>query len=144
MKMKGDWSEGFEPSESREFSYILPLSGGGCAQEEVDMFARVVSVDLKPYSAAEFTRTMENEIIPLLRKQKGFEHEVTVVAPNGTEAVGISLWDLRENAQAYYRTTYPEVLRLLSRVVEGIPVVMNYEVANSTLHKVADPAAAVV
>ena len=108
------------------------------------MFARVVSMDLKPDSAAEFTRTMDNEIIPLLRKQKGFEHEVTFVALNGTEAVGISLWNDRENAQAYYRTTYPRVLALLSNVIEGIPVVMNYEVANSTLHKIADHAAAVL
>jgi heme-degrading monooxygenase HmoA len=108
------------------------------------MFARLVSMDLKPDSAAEFTRTIDNEIIPLLRKQKGFKHEVTFVTPNGTEAVGISLWDDRENAQAYYRTTYPQVLGLLSKVIEGIPVVMNYEVADSTLHKIADRAAAVV
>jgi len=108
------------------------------------MFARFVSMDLKPDSAAEFTRTIENEIIPLLRKQKGFKHEVTFVTPNGTEAVGISLWDDRENAQAYYRTTYPQVLGLLSNVIEGIPVVMNYEVANSTLHKIAPRAAAIV
>src|SRR5260370_22975611 len=139
----GSGAEGFEPPESREVTYIIPLSGV-CAQEEVDMFARVVSVDLKPYSAAEFTRTMDNEIIPLLRKQKGFQHEVTFVAPNGTEAVAISFWDDRENAQAYYRTTYPQVLGILSRVIEGVPVVMNYQVANSTLHKVGDHEAAVV
>ena len=108
------------------------------------MFARVVSMDLKPDSAAEFTRTIDNEIIPLLRKQKGFQHEFTFVAPSGTEAVGISLWDDRENAQAYYRATYPQVLGLLSSVIEGVPVVMNYEVANSTLHKVADRAATLV
>jgi quinol monooxygenase YgiN len=108
------------------------------------MFARVVSVDLKPDSAAEFTRTIDNEIIPLLRKQKGFEYEITFVTPNGTEAVGISLWDDRENAQAYYRTTYPQVLALLSKVIEGVPVVMNYKVANSTLHKVVDRAESVV
>ncbi len=107
------------------------------------MFARLVSMDLKPDSAVAFTRTIENEIIPLLRKQKGFEHEVTFVAPNGTEAVEISLWDDRGNAQAYSRTTYPQVLELLSKVTEGIPVVMNYDVANSTLHTIADRAAAV-
>jgi hypothetical protein len=101
-------------------------------------------MDLKPDSAAEFTRTMDDEIIPLLRKQKGFEHEVTFVAPNGTEAVAISLWDDRENAQAYYRTIYPQVLGLLSKVIEGIPVVINYQVGNSTLHKVVDREAAIV
>ena len=108
------------------------------------MFARLVYMDLQPDSVVEFTRTIENEIIPLLRKQKGFQHEVTFVAPNGTEAVAISFWDDRENAQAYYRTTYPQVLGLLSNVIEGIPVVMNYEVANSTLHKIAPRAAAIV
>ena len=89
------------------------------------MFARVLAMDLKPNSVAQFTRTIDNEIIPLLRKQKGFEHEVTFVAPNGTEAVAISLWDDRENAQAYYRTIYPQVLGLLSKLIEGVPVVMN-------------------
>jgi hypothetical protein len=108
------------------------------------MFVRLVSMDLQPDSAAEFTRTIENEIIPLLRKQKGFKHEITFVTPNGTGAVGISLWDDRENAQAYYRTTYPRVLALLSHVVEGIPEVMNYEVANSTLQQIAARAAAAV
>jgi quinol monooxygenase YgiN len=139
MNVKGDWSEGFEPSESRGLPTFSLY-----AQEGVDMFARVVSVDLKPDSAAEFTRTIDNEIIPLLRKQKGFEYEITFVTPNGTEAVGISLWDDRENAQAYYRTTYPQVLALLSKVIEGVPVVMNYKVANSTLHKVVDRAESVV
>jgi hypothetical protein len=108
------------------------------------MFARFVSMDLKPDSIAEFTRTIENEVLPLLRKQKGFKHEITFVAPNGTAAVGISLWDHRENAQAYYRTTYREVLGLLSNVVDGIPEVMNYKVANSTLHKIGARTAVVV
>jgi hypothetical protein len=98
------------------------------------MFARHVSMYLKPNSVAEFTRTIENEIFPLLRKQKGFKYEITFVVPNGTEALGISLWDDKKNAEAYFRTTYPQVLRLLSRVVEGIPEVKNYKVAKSTLH----------
>lgn len=37
------------------------------------MFARRVSMHLKPNSAAEFTRRLETDIIPLLRKQKGFQ-----------------------------------------------------------------------
>jgi hypothetical protein len=57
------------------------------------MFARNVSIRLKPDSVAEFTRTLENEVIPLLRKQQGFQDEITLVVPGGTEAVGISVWD---------------------------------------------------
>ena len=101
------------------------------------MIARNVSLHLKPNSVAEFTRTLENEVIPLLRKQKGFQDEITFVAPGGLEAVGISLWDEREDAEAYNRGTYPEVQRALAKVVEGTPQVQTYEVSNSTFHKIA-------
>jgi len=97
---------------------------------------------LKPNSVAEFTRTLEKEIIPLLRKQKGFQDEITLVAPGGSEAVGISLWEEKENAEAYNRGIYPEVLKALAKVVEGTPQVQTYEVSNSTFHKIAVPVAA--
>jgi hypothetical protein len=106
------------------------------------MFARNVSLHLKPNSVAEFTRTIEKEIIPLLRKQKGFQDEIMFVAFSGLEAVGISLWEEKENAEAYNRGTYPEVLKALAKVVEGTPRVQTYEVSNSTFHKVAVPVAA--
>jgi len=106
------------------------------------MFARHVSIVLKPNSVDEFTRTMKNLIIPLLRKQKGFMDEITLITPDGTEAVGISLWDRKKNAAGYYRTTYPHVLELLAKVVEATPEVKSYEVTNSTYHKIAARAAA--
>ena len=106
------------------------------------MFARNVSLRLKPNSVAELTRTLEKEIIPLLRKQKGFQDEITFVATGGSEAVGISLWDEKENAEAYNRGTYPAVLKALEKVVEGTPRVQTYEVSNSTFHKIAVPVAA--
>ena len=41
------------------------------------MFARRVYMHLKPNSAAEFTQRLEKDILPLLRKQKGFQDEIT-------------------------------------------------------------------
>ena len=110
--------------------------------KEVDMFARRVSMQLKPNSVAEFTQRIEKDILPLLRKQNGFRDEITFVVPGGTEAFGISLWDTRENAEAYNRETYPELMKILARVVEGTPKVETYEVANSTFHKIAAAAVA--
>jgi len=101
------------------------------------MFARNVSIRLKPNSVTEFTRTLENEIIPLLRKQKGFQDEIAFVVPGGAEAVGVSFWDQKDNAEAYDRGTYPQVLNALSKVIEGTPKVQAYEVSNSTFHKIA-------
>ena len=106
------------------------------------MFARSISVHLMPNSIAEFTRLIEQEILPLLRKQKGFRDEMTFVVPGGAEAVGISLWDQKDNADAYSRDAYPGVLKALGKVVEGTPQVRIYEVCNSTFHKIATRAAA--
>jgi hypothetical protein len=92
---------------------------------------------LKPRSVAEFTRTIENEVLPVLRKQKGFQDELTFVDPNETEALGISLWDSKANADAYDRATYPQVLKALSKVIDGTPQVRTYDVRNSTFHKIA-------
>lgn len=106
------------------------------------MFARRVSMHLKPNSAAEFTKKLEKEIIPLLRKQKGFQDEITFVNPAGTEASGFSLWDKAENAETYNRVTYPEVAKSLANMVEGTAKVETYKVSNSTYHKIAAAVAA--
>jgi len=100
------------------------------------MFARKVSMHLKPNSAAEFTQRLEKSVIPLLRKQKGFQDEITFLTTGGKDAFAISLWDRTEDAEAYSRGTYPEVTKLLATVVEGTPQVETYEVATSTFHKI--------
>ena len=101
------------------------------------MFARTVRMQLKPNSVAEFTLTVEKEVIPLLRKQQGFKDEITFLPSDGKEAIGISLWEQKENAEAYSRGAYPEVLKAMAKVVEGTPQVQTSEVSNSTWHKIA-------
>src|SRR6266481_691348 len=101
------------------------------------MFARSVTIRLKSNSVGEFNRTFEKEILPLLQKQRGFQDEISLVSSNGSEAVGISLWERQEDAELYNRTTYPEVQKLLAKVSEGTPQVQTYEVGASTFHKVA-------
>ena len=106
------------------------------------MFARRVHMHLKSNSVAEFTQRLEKDILPLLRKQKGFQDEITFVAQGGREAFGIILWDKAENSEAYNRGTYPEVRKFLATVIEGSPQVETYDVANSTFHKIAAAVAA--
>jgi len=106
------------------------------------MFARNVSMHLKPNSLAEFTQTIEKEVIPFLRKQKGFQDEITFAVPGGTDVIGISLWDSKENAEAYGTAGYPEMLKSLAKVLDGNPKVRTSDVVNSTFHKIAAPVAA--
>ena len=103
------------------------------------MFARSVSIRLKPNGLAEFARVIEKETIPLLRKQKGFQDEITFFAPGGTEAVEISLWDRKEDADAYGRKAYSRIGEALEKVIEGDSEVRTYAVSNSTFHKIAAP-----
>jgi len=106
------------------------------------MFARNVSIHLKPNSSVAFTKQIENETIPMLRKQPGFEGELTFLASAGADAVAISFWNNKESADAYARNGYPEVLNTLNKFVEGTPKVQTYEVSNSTFHKIAATVAA--
>ena len=101
------------------------------------MFARTVRMQLKPNSVGEFTLMVEKEVIPVLRKQQGFKDEITFVPSDGKEAVAISLWEQKENAEAYGRGAYPELLKAMAKVIDGTPQVQNSEVSNSTWHKIA-------
>lgn len=98
------------------------------------MFARTVSFHLKPGLAGEFSRLLDQDILPILRKQKGFQDEVSLIAADRAQAVAISLWDLQEHAEAYARADYAAVVKVLEHVMQGSPLVQMYDVASSTLH----------
>jgi hypothetical protein len=101
------------------------------------MFARKVSVRLKPDSLGTFTNLIEREILPWLRRQKGFLDLITLSLPDGSEVATISFWDQEDHAQAYNASGYPQVLEVLEEILDGIPYVKNFEVVSSTLHAVA-------
>ena len=92
------------------------------------MFARSVSVRLKPNGIAEFSRVIEASTIPLLRKHQGFQDEITFFVPGGSEAVEISLWDRKEDADAYGRRGAPKLMKALENQKETM--VRNLEMKN--------------
>jgi quinol monooxygenase YgiN len=106
------------------------------------MFARIVSLQLKPNSHTAFSELFDKEILPTLRKQPGFRDELLFVDPGGPELVAISLWDSKESRETYDRTKYPELLKTLANVTSGTPKVSTFQVAYSTFHKIAIGAAA--
>jgi hypothetical protein len=101
------------------------------------MYARNVSIHLKPSMLNDFNKTFEQEVLPLLRKQKGFKDEITFFVPESNEVIAISLWDNKESAETYNTAGYPEVVRLLTRTFDGTPKVLTSEVIHSTFHTVA-------
>jgi quinol monooxygenase YgiN len=94
-------------------------------------FARNVHFQIKPGKEKEFTTLFENEVLPVLRKQSGFQNELTLVNPDG--AIGVSLWNDRPSAEAYNTSTYPQILEKLHPVIVGTPTVKTYDVTTTTL-----------
>jgi len=101
------------------------------------MFARNVSIHLKSNMLSDYTRTFEKDVLPLLRKQKGFTDEITLSNPGSLDVIAISLWENRADAEAYNTNTYPEVLKTFARMIDGTPKVQTFETVTSTFHKVA-------
>ena len=98
------------------------------------MFARNVSFRLKPNTQSDYTRTFETQVLPLLQKQKGFKEEITMCNSNNVDAVSISLWDNKADADNYNTSTYPQVLKTFEKVIDGTPRVHTYETVTSTIH----------
>ena len=98
------------------------------------MYARNVSFRLKSNMQSDYTRTFENQILPLLRKQKGFKEEISLCNTGSADAVSISLWESKSNADDYNTNTYPEVLKTLAKIIDGTARVHTYETVISTFH----------
>ena len=99
------------------------------------MFACNLSLRPKPNVLSEFTRIFDKEVIPMLRKQSGFRDEITFAVPGGLDVVAVSLWDTQECAEAYNTAGYPEVLKIVDKVLDGTPKVQVSDVISSTIHK---------
>ena len=100
------------------------------------MFARNVSMRLKPNTLHDFQQTFEMEVIPMLRKQAGFRDEITFADDNDTDVTAISLWESKEQAETYSKSTYPTVLKTLDKFLDGPPKVRVANVISSTSHKI--------
>ena len=100
------------------------------------MYARNVSFRVKANMHSDYTNTFENQILPLLRKQKGFKEEITLCNPGSQDAVSISLWENKMSADDYNTRVYPEVLKFLTKTIDGTPRVHTFETVATSYHDV--------
>ena len=96
------------------------------------VFARRVSFDIVPGKDSEFKTVLNNEILPLLKKQDGFRDEMVLLKEN--HGMSISLWKSRENINAYNTAVYPEIAKKLAPYFKAQPTVEVYEVTHGTIN----------
>ena len=91
------------------------------------MFTHRAKIQLKPESFTALSRKIQNEIMPALRLQKGFCSGVTSIDPQWLSAIEDTSWETREDAEAYQRTGYLEILKMLPEVAAAEPITSIFE-----------------
>jgi len=92
-------------------------------------FARNVHFQVKSGKTDEFQRLLTSDVLPLLKQQKGFKEEMTLVS--GQHTLAISVWDDKTSAETYNTSTYPAILAKLNPMLDGTPRVETFDVSNS-------------
>jgi hypothetical protein len=108
-----------------------PFEGPASSKETEVVFARSISMRLKPNRVAEFTQRLQNEIDPLLRKERGFRGHIAFVVRDGTEAVAISFWD-RKQGRISHNDGRCKALVSLAKLFKSPPNVRVCTISNST------------
>jgi heme-degrading monooxygenase HmoA len=105
-------------------------------KEETVMFVRQVTSHFKPGKFGLLNRRLEDEVIPLLKEQKGFRDELSFYDKDKNEAVAMSFWDTKQDAEMYKRDIYPQVSEKMQDAIDGTPSVREFEVSNSTWYDI--------
>jgi heme-degrading monooxygenase HmoA len=102
------------------------------------MFTRTVEVTLKPGKARELANIINDKVLPILKKQKGFVDETVLVSDTEDNRVlSLSFWNSKEDAEKYQREQYPAIHEMVRHLLEAEPVVRTFNVDSSTTHRIA-------
>jgi heme-degrading monooxygenase HmoA len=106
-------------------------------QRSSSMFTRMVELQCKAGKTNELARLAREKLLPILRKQQGFQDMITLVSltdPNQMRS--LSFWNKREDAERYQREQFSHVAEMLRPLCEGEPVVSMFAVNTSTVHNI--------
>ena len=102
------------------------------------MFARVIELTTKPGNNRQLADTINDKVLPILKKQKGFVDETVFVSDKEDNRVlALGFWKTKEDAEQYHRAEYQKVHESIRHLLEAEPVIRTFDVHTSTSHKIA-------
>lgn len=96
------------------------------------MFARVVSIKMRPDCESELSRIFEQEVVPRFRQERDFLGLLAFIRTDGTQALSFSFWDQEKRSEANCPADL-SALTALAGVIQGTPAVQAYWVSHSIL-----------
>jgi quinol monooxygenase YgiN len=102
------------------------------------MFTRIVELTAKPGKNKLLADTINDKILPILKKQKGFVDETVFVSDKDDNRVlAQGFWNTQEDAEQYHRTEYEKVHETIRHLLESEPVIRTFDVHSSTSLRIA-------
>jgi heme-degrading monooxygenase HmoA len=106
------------------------------------MFTRIVELTTKPGKNKQLSETINDKVLPILKKQKGFVDETVLVSDQeDSRVVSLSFWKTRADAEEYHRAEYQRVKEIVQHLLEAEPTIRTFDVHSSTIHKITVKAA---
>jgi heme-degrading monooxygenase HmoA len=101
------------------------------------MFTRVVELTSKSGKTRELCNTIDEKVLPILKKQAGFVDETVLVSDTGSNQIlGLSFWNSKEEAERYHQEQYPKIHEMLKHLIENEPAIRTFDVQTSTSHQI--------
>ena len=101
------------------------------------MFTRVVELTSKSGKSKELANIINEKVVPILKKQRGFVDEMVLVTDGEPNRIlSISFWNTREDAEQYHREQFPKIHDSVRHLLETEPGVRTFDVHTSTTHRI--------
>jgi quinol monooxygenase YgiN len=93
------------------------------------MFARVTFSQIDPSKAEEVEAIMQDTVLPMMRKQKGFKNYIFFSDQASGKAITVTVWETAADRKASDQTSefYDEAISKVTPFFKAPPVVENYE-----------------
>ena len=102
------------------------------------MFVRVVEINAKNGKGRELAQTVNDKVLAVLKSHSGFVDEITLISEdNPDRMLALSFWKTSEDAERYNREGFNRVNEIIRNQIDGNPHVRTFDVATSTVHKIA-------
>ena len=102
------------------------------------MFTRIVELNTKPGKNKQLSDTINDKVLPILKKQKGFVDETVLVSDKeDNQVLSLSFWKTKEDAEEYHRAEYQKIKEMVQHLLEAEPMIRTFDVHSSTTHRIS-------